>query len=135
MLFRSPRELLLRINRSLERRPGGQRPTSIVIESEVRLDLLERAICTNNQLMIGLSNREFRTLRLLVENKNDVIARTFISREILGRRVIGQSRSVDMLVSSVRRKLVKCKANVTIRSVRGEGYALSIPVKRFETRP
>jgi two-component system response regulator CpxR len=121
-----PRELLLRLNRSLQRKASAPSTTSITVDEEnaIRLDLLERALYRNTEFVAALRNREFRVLRLLLENMDDVISRTFISREILGRRVVGESRAVDMLVSSVRRKLLDCNASLTLRSVRGEGYAL-----------
>ena len=123
------RELLLRVNRSIERTSGGEGSAEMEIlldEAEhVRLDLVERAIMKGEKVVANLPNREYRVLRLLIENTDNVISREFISREIMGRRVVGESRAVDMLVSSVRRKLMSNKIRLYIRSVRGEGYVLT----------
>jgi DNA-binding response OmpR family regulator len=122
-----PHELLLRLKRSLKRKAGHSLETSMIVDKDngVILDLLERALYKKSELVAALTNKEFRVLKLLLANKDNVVSRELISTKVLGRRVVGQSRSVDMLVSSVRRKLVKCNTRLTLRSIRGEGYALS----------
>lgn len=125
------RELNLRLKRSLKRRQAiiDDKPeiNIMTIDDELSLDLVERVVFSSNYRSSQLTKLEFRALRLLIAEKNRVFAREFIAREILGRRVLGDSRSVDALMSKLRRKLDPTGNNRFIVSMRGEGYIFSVP--------
>ena len=88
------------------------------------LNLVERALFKGDKLVASLPSREFKILRLMFERRGKIVSREQISWEIMRRKVIGESRAVDMLVSGVRRKLRQTGSRTEIKSIRGEGYIL-----------
>jgi two-component system response regulator CpxR len=48
----------------------------------------------------------------------------------LGRRLLPTDRSLDTHVSNLRRKLMKHTERVSVQSVRGAGYALTLEMER-----
>ena len=122
------RELLLRLRRSIARaaNPSKQREDSLALDADgsVTLNLVERALFKGDKLVASLPSREFKILRLMFERRGKIVSREQISWEIMRRKVIGESRAVDMLVSGVRRKLRQTGSRTEIKSIRGEGYIL-----------
>jgi two-component system, OmpR family, response regulator CpxR len=53
--------------------------------------------------------------------------------QALGRRLLPTDRSLDTHVSNLRRKLLKATDRVTVQSVRGTGYALTLASARVAT--
>lgn len=125
------RELNLRLKRSLKRKEAiiNDRSESNIatIDNELSLDLVERVVFSSDYRSSQLTKLEFRALRMLIAEKNRVFSREFIAKELLGRRVLGDSRSVDALMSKLRRKLDPSGHNRFIVSMRGEGYIFSGP--------
>lgn len=74
---------------------------------------------------ISLTHRESELLLNLYEKKNDVLDRTFILKKLWGDDDFFNSRSMDVFISKLRKKLIKDK-NIQIINVRGYGYKLTI---------
>ena len=118
-----PRELTARVKAILRRtagQPASERgavsvgPLSVDWQShEARLDgeLLE------------LRNKEFDLLRRLAESVGHVLTRELLLEEVWGYEYFGGTRTVDVHVNQLRRKLGE-GAGVAIETVRGVGYKL-----------
>tara|TARA_R110002072_G_scaffold1380_11_gene11700 strand:- start:8546 stop:9226 length:681 start_codon:yes stop_codon:yes gene_type:complete len=74
---------------------------------------------------IPLTHRESELLLNLYEKKNDVLDRTFILKKLWGDDDFFNSRSMDVFISKLRKKLMKDN-NIQIINVRGYGYKLTI---------
>jgi DNA-binding response OmpR family regulator len=74
---------------------------------------------------ISLTHRESDLLLNLYEKKNEVLDRTFILKKLWGDDDFFNSRSMDVFISKLRKKLIKDK-NIQIINVRGYGYKLTI---------
>tara|TARA_R110001632_G_scaffold114733_4_gene226160 strand:- start:23644 stop:24324 length:681 start_codon:yes stop_codon:yes gene_type:complete len=74
---------------------------------------------------IQLTHRESELLFNLYEKKNEVLDRTFILKKLWGDDDFFNSRSMDVFISKLRKKLMKDK-NIQIINVRGFGYKLTI---------
>lgn len=72
-----------------------------------------------------LTHRESELLFNLYQKKNDVLDRTFILKKLWGNDDFFNSRSMDVFISKLRKKLTKDK-NIQIINVRGFGYKLTI---------
>jgi len=121
-----PRELVARIQSILRRSRAGRENVNQKKEAEFlgwRLDMILRQLVSPEQIVIPLSNAEFRLLAVLVEHPNRVLTREFLLDEARGRGMELFDRSIDILISRVRQKLNDDPRTPTlIKTVRGEGY-------------
>jgi DNA-binding response OmpR family regulator len=122
----SPRELVARIRAVLRRTPGEAPATAGVLQwGPLRLDLrARRAGVGDNDL--ELTSAELRILELLVRADTRTVSRDELMTRALGRRLLPTDRSLDTHVSNLRRKLMKYTERVSVQSVRGAGYALTL---------
>jgi two-component system OmpR family response regulator len=122
----SPRELLARIKTVLRRAhtsrmPGGTR----VSFGGWTLDLAAHRLADPAGVVVPLSTGEFRLLRVLAENLDRVLSRDRLIDALAGRDASRLDRSVDVLVSRLRRRLRDDgREPRLIRTVRSEGYML-----------
>lgn len=84
----------------------------------------QSATASVNGQPLNLTNTEFALLRLLAQNANQAVPKDVIYPNVLGRPHGQFDRAIDVHISSVRHKLQKAKADVSIESVRGVGYRL-----------
>jgi two-component system response regulator CpxR len=122
----SPRELIARIRAVLRRVPGEAQATrGLILWGPLRLDLRgHRAAVGESDL--ELTSAELRILELLVRADTRTVTRDELMKEALGRPLLPTDRSLDTHVSNLRRKLLKHTDRVTLQSVRGSGYALTL---------
>jgi len=71
---------------------------------------------------LTLTLKEFSLLRLLVAFAPKVISRKDIFDKVWGENFIGESRTLDIHIASLRKELAA--SNATIETVRGIGYSL-----------
>lgn len=119
-------ELLARV-RALLRRAGSDLTDADELEAQdVRIDVgAHRAFQSNREL--HLTAKEFELLRVLVRDAGSVVPRDVLMREVWGSDPTGSTKTLDMHVSWLRRKLGD-DANDPhyVTTVRGLGF-------RFET--
>lgn len=116
-------ELNARIRAHLRRRAAGG--TTVVEAGAVRLDTVTvRASVRGRDL--PLSVKEFSLLRFLMQGAPDARTRTEVLDEVWGSAEHFDPTIVDQYVSYVRKKLQASDADVSIRTVRGVGYALEV---------
>jgi len=128
-----PRELLARI-RSILRRVqdlGAEPPARALRFSGWTLDLGLRHLVGADGVAVPLSTGEFRLLQALVENANRVMSRDRLMDVLSGREAGPFDRSVDVMVSRLRRRLGDGgREPEIIKTVRNEGYVLAAKVER-----
>ncbi|OBR66471.1 DNA-binding response regulator [Paenibacillus oryzae] len=78
---------------------------------------------------IPLRPKEFEVLLYLVQRPGMVITRDDLMNVVWGFDYIGGQRTVDVHVSSLRKKLELGQQSVQIESIRGVGYKLAMPKK------
>lgn len=128
------RELVARV-RAVLRRGGSERSEGKERYSEARfngwtLSFPRRELRTPDGAIVDLTGAEFDLLACFVANPQQVIARYRLIE--MSRTRLGDSsdRSVDVLVSRLRRKLSTGEEDaVPIRTVRGIGYIFSSEVE------
>lgn len=129
-----PRELVARIQTVLRRARGGREIVSQKKEVEFmgwRLNMTLRQLVAPDDLVIPLSNAEFRLLSVLVEHPNRILTREFLLDEARGRDMEIFDRSIDILISRVRQKLNDDPRTPSlIKTIRGEGYLFDAKVTR-----
>ena len=129
-----PRELVARIQTILRRARGKRENQKERNEAEFmgwRLNYALRHLVSPKELVIPLSNAEFRLLTVFIEHPNRILTREFLLDSARGRGMDVFDRSIDILVSRVRQKLNDDSRTPTlIKTVRGEGYMFDAKVTR-----
>jgi len=119
------REFFLRVTRFYKAKRGAKRPAHVEMPcGAAMLDITNRTLKNGHKLNISLTGSEFRLLYLLIQNEKKVVERREIARSVLGQGQDGTSRSIDVMISKLRRKLEDVGSERFIRSVRSEGYML-----------
>jgi DNA-binding response OmpR family regulator len=119
-------ELLARVRALLRRTHGEPVDEDEVHAQDVRVDVAaHRAFQSDREL--HLTAKEFDLLRVLVGAAGTVVARDTLMREVWGTDPSGSTKTLDMHVSWLRRKLGDdANAPRYVTTVRGMGF-------RFET--
>ena len=133
----NPRELLARI-RSVLRRGAGKGGDSTPDRPMLRfagwsLDPLGRQLLDPDDVVINLSDGEFRLLMVMVEHPRRVLTRDYLLEQSRGANADQFDRAIDVQISRLRRKLARDDArggDELIRTVRNEGYMFSVAVEK-----
>jgi len=132
----NPRELVARI-RAVQRRTAavaapetGNAAREVLVVAEVTLDLGSRTVHVAG-VPVELTSLEFSLLEVLVRLAGQVVSREELSLQALGRELNAYDRSIDVHVSSLRRKLgAPGEESERIKTVRGIGYFYTRPAAR-----
>ena len=116
------KELSARI-RALLRRTTPQHDDSKLVAGPLTIDRDARSV-TRAGRRIDLTKTEFNLLELLAEQSDIVISRDFIYEHVWGYNFETSSKSLDVYVGYLRRKLNAPGEDDLIRTVRGIGYSL-----------
>jgi two-component system OmpR family response regulator len=130
----NPRELLARI-RSVLRRAGTGAPRSITERvylrfADWRLDPVGRQLLDPDDLVINLSDGEFRLLLAMVEHPRRVLSRDMLLDLSRGLNAEHFDRAIDVQMSRLRKKLQRPGTEDLIRTIRNEGYMFVADVSR-----
>jgi two-component system alkaline phosphatase synthesis response regulator PhoP len=113
-------ELAARIKALLRRasNAGGQ---EVLSAGGIALDV-QKHIVTSDGAEVELTYKEFELLKMLMENKGNVLSRDVLMEKIWGYDYEGENRTLDVHVRSLRKKLNA--ADDVIETVRGVGYRI-----------
>ncbi len=78
---------------------------------------------------VTLTLKEFDLLRALVQNQGHVLSRRQLLEEVWGMTYVGETRTVDVHVQTLRQKLAASEegADALVQTVRGVGYCAKQP--------
>ena len=76
---------------------------------------------------IDLTQREFELLEYLMRNERLVVSRDTLLEDVWGYISPGETNTVDVFVSNLRRKLESADEPRLLHTVRGAGYVLRAP--------
>lgn len=124
----NPRVLVARI-RAILRRAAGNHPDQAATDAPPVLELgdIEMHTGTRNVSRAGkpvlLTSTEYAVLEALLREAGRVVSKADLSEQALGRKLTRYDRSLDMHVSSLRKKLGPLgDGEERIKTVRGVGY-------------
>ena len=119
------REVSLRVARFYKPKRNAAIPAQIEMPCGAAvLDITTRSLRNGRKAQVALTGSEFRLLYLLIQNEARVVDRQEIARAVMGQGQDAVSRSIDVMISKLRRKLEDIGSERHIRSVRSEGYML-----------
>lgn len=121
----NPLELAARIRAVLKRVSTPQSdPAAILVVGPLRLDIPRRQL-TAHGADVALTAAELRLLEQLMRRPGQVLTRGELTQLALDRPIEAYDRSIDTLISKLRRKLSAVGVDkACLRGVRGHGYVL-----------
>lgn len=114
----SPRELVARVNAILRRGGRLSEQTNRLRLGSVELRRDRREVLANGE-EAKLTSKEFDLLAFLIENAGIVFSREKLLDQVWGMTYPGDTRTVDVHIAQLRRKL---NLHDLIQTVRGAGY-------------
>ena len=121
----SIKELLARIT-SVMRRYGMNtgKESEELAAGNLKLNLTKHEVKINDK-KVDLTLKEFELLKLLLKNRGKVLSRNFLLDEIWGYEYYGETRTVDVHIRYLRKKLEEAGADEKyIETIRGVGYKI-----------
>ncbi|MCE0523324.1 MAG: winged helix-turn-helix domain-containing protein [Methylacidiphilales bacterium] len=118
----SPRELILRVNRSLRRGKDKVAGVEKMIIGDLLLDHTRHEVLVKGK-PVDLTATEFRLLALLMERRGRVQGRDSLLNDVWGYESVIDTRTVDTHVRRLREKLGPLAAY--IETIRGVGYRIN----------
>lgn len=114
-------EMVSRIKAVL-RRSAAKRPAGKVLGiADIRIDTDKHTVTVSGR-EIALTLKEYDLLKLFLENPGRVFTREQLLSAVWGTDFIGETRTVDVHIGTLRTKLGS--AGYNIRTVRGVGYKI-----------
>lgn len=113
-------EMVSRV-RAVLRRSAAPQDDKTLRSGNIELNIGEHRVIANG-IDVQLTLKEFELLRLFMENPGHVFSRESLLSRIWGEDFIGESRTVDVHVGTLRAKLGE--AGDSIETVRGVGYRM-----------
>ncbi len=113
-------ELLVRIDKVLAR---TEKAASIITVKDIEINLSEHTVRKNGAEVI-LKNLEFELLSILAKNKNIAISRNDLLGLVWGSNYLGETRTVDVHIGQIRKKL---DLHDCIKTIPKLGYRLEDP--------
>lgn len=122
----SIRELLARIKvvirRAKKRDLPDQKAPSFLRIDDLIVDIQKHEVSRDGQVF-QLTFKEFELLRILLENKGTVMTRDQLLDEVWGYDYYGETRTVDVHIRHVRKK-IETQKHKYIETIRGVGYKI-----------
>ena len=119
----SVRELLARVKAVLRRTAVFNEEESDIYESKsLKVDFERHEVIVNDS-KVDLTLKEFELLQILIKNKGKILMRETLLDKIWGYEYIGETRTVDVHIRYLRKKIEEDDKNPKfIETIRGVGY-------------
>jgi two-component system phosphate regulon response regulator PhoB len=115
----SPRELILRIKKLLQRAKAGDEPAAQIRYRELEIDVPRHSV-TINGVAVGLTATEFKLLEILARRRGRVQTRERLLQDVWGYENPIDSRTVDTHMRRLREKIGDTARY--LETIRGVGY-------------
>ena len=119
----SVRELLARVKAVLRRTNSvGEIEDDVYDSQNLKVDFERHEVCVKGK-KIDLTLKEFELLQILIKNKGKILTRETLLDKIWGYEYIGETRTVDVHIRYLRKKIEEDDKNPRfIETIRGVGY-------------
>ncbi|MCE9653801.1 response regulator transcription factor [Clostridium celatum] len=118
----SVRELLARVKAVLRRFSIVESEENVLVFGDLTVDFEKREVLIKNN-KLELTLKEFELLEILIRNKGKILTRDTLLDKIWGYEYIGETRTVDVHIRYLRKKIESDDKNPKfIETIRGVGY-------------
>ena len=118
----SVRELLARVKAVLRRVGTIKEENNIFVAGNLKVNFERREVLINDS-KVDLTLKEFELLDILIKNRGKILTRDTLLDKIWGYEYIGETRTVDVHIRYIRKKIeVDDKNPKFIETIRGVGY-------------
>ena len=119
----SVKEVLARISSVLRRYKYSTNEKEEVLKAnDIQVNINKHTVTKNGE-EVELTLKEFQILKLLIENRGNVLTRTFLLDKIWGYDYYGETRTLDVHIRHLRKKIGDDDAQF-IETIRGVGYKI-----------
>ena len=121
----NPRELTIRARNILSRigQTKNENENSIIKFNQWTLDGNSRKMVSPNGEEIAIPRGEYRALKLLIKHSGQIVTRQQLIKEMTGRDLRSNDRTVDVTIRRLRKHFESIKnAPELINTIHGEGY-------------
>ena len=119
------RELLARVRALLRREVRSQHP--LLHAADIEIDTVTHSVRRAGK-PIELTSKEYAILEYFARNPNRVLSRTQIAEHVWDYDFVSMSNVIDVYIGYLRRKLGDEGDSRLLRTIRGTGYQLRVPV-------
>lgn len=116
----SPREIVARVKAISRRGQRSTEPATVVEFGSIQVDMTRQEVRVN-ETPVNLATQEFALIRYLAANTGQALSREQILQGAWGDDWYGDSRTVDVHIRQLRKKLGD---DLPLATVRGTGYRL-----------
>lgn len=118
----SVRELLARVKAVLRRINSNKSTERAFSISNISVDFIKHEVLKDGE-KVDLTLKEFELLEILIKNRGKVLTRETLLDKIWGYEYIGETRTVDVHIRHLRKKVeIDDKNPKLIETIRGIGY-------------
>lgn len=114
-------EMIARVNAVLRRTGANEEEEPIIEIGKLCLNIPAHKVTANGEDVV-LTLKEYELLKMFMKNPEHVFTRETLLSNIWGIDYVGETRTVDVHIGTLRTKLKKC--GKYIETVRGVGYRL-----------
>ncbi|KAB3538573.1 response regulator transcription factor [Alkaliphilus pronyensis] len=121
----SVRELLARIKAVLRRIEDTPRikNSKVLRVKDLEMDTEKHVVMIKGKV-VDLTLKEFELLKILIENRGKVLSRNLLLDEVWGYEYFGETRTVDVHIRHLRKKIGDDESGEYIETIRGVGYKI-----------
>ena len=120
------KELVARIKANLRKHAPAAATLAPITVGDVMICDKEHEVYVANK-PVQLTLKEYNLLHMLMDNADDVVKREDLLSKVWGYDYFGETRTLDMHIKSLRRKLGEETGGKYIVTVRGVGYKFARP--------
>lgn len=120
----NPRILLARIS-SILKRVYGKEKDLIITHDDIKLNILKSQLLYHDKI-IELTRTELGILKLLIENKGNIVPRNEIIRNLWDMEEFVEDSTLTVNVNRIRRKLADIGLEDYLVTRRGQGYMVML---------
>ncbi|MBV1820017.1 response regulator transcription factor [Bacteroidales bacterium MSK.15.36] len=121
------RELIARIRavlRRTEKSNSKQKHSNIIIIGDIEIDIKKHEV-KKNEKSLDLTLTEFNLLKILSQNKGNIVTRDYLIEKVWNNEYMPESRALDVHIRQLRKKIEdNDKHPKYIETVRGIGYKI-----------
>jgi len=120
------KEVLARIEVLLRRCGQNNSENNILTCRDLQLDLVSHTVSVSGEEIDNFTRQEFSILKLFMKNPKHVFSKESIFEYAWDEPYIGETKTIDVHISNIRKKIKKVTDEEYIETVWGIGYKLHV---------